>query len=286
MTLDRAKSEQAVSRIADALGMNVFEAASGIIAVVNDHMVRALRVMSVQRGEDPRDYTLVSFGGAGGLHVCALADALGMQRALVPVNAGVLSALGMLAAEPSRERSRTLRRLLADCDAAALEREFAELEALATDELREIAGENGIVASYSVDLRYRGQSYTLNLDWDSPAILEQEFHALHESRYGHRMEIPVELVNLRVRVLGQRPPFELPLWVPDAAGAGVRTRRPGRRARARRAGAGHRNHRDDLDRQRLAGEGGCLGQPAAGLSLKREDRIPVSPAPEPFIESS
>jgi len=221
MTLDRAKSEQAVWRIANALGMDVFEAASGIIAVVNDHMVRALRVMSVQRGEDPRDYTLVSFGGAGGLHVCALADALQMKSALVPANAGALSALGMLAAEPSRERSRTLRRLLDDCDSTELERTLRELELQARDELREIAGEAVMRASCSADLRYRGQSYTLNVAWDALPVLAREFHRLHESRYGHRMDITVELVNLRVRVLGQRPPFELPGWVPDAAKAGT-----------------------------------------------------------------
>jgi N-methylhydantoinase A len=184
-------------------------------------MVRALRVMSVQRGEDPRDYTLVSFGGAGGLHVCALADALGMKCALVPANAGVLSALGMLAAEPSRERSRTLRRLLADCDHAELEQALRDLERQARDELREIAGNGAMRASYSVDLRYRGQSYTLNLAWDSLAALKQNFHRLHESRYGHRMEIPVELVNLRVRVLGQQPPFELPGWRPDTMKSGI-----------------------------------------------------------------
>ncbi len=102
----------------------MFEAATGIIDVVNDHMVRALRVMSVQRGEDPKDYTLVSFGGAGGLHVCALADALQMKRALVPANAGVLSALGMLAAEPSRERSLTINLLLKDCNMADIEVQF------------------------------------------------------------------------------------------------------------------------------------------------------------------
>jgi N-methylhydantoinase A len=155
------------------------------------------------------------------LHVCALTDALRIQRALVPVNAGVLSALGMLAAEPSRERSRTFRRLLADCDSAELETGLRELEQLARDELREIAGHGIMQASYSVDLRYRGQSYTLNLGWDSPVMLEREFHQLHESRYGHRMEIPIELVNLRVRVLGQQPPFELPGWTPDTMKSGI-----------------------------------------------------------------
>ena len=216
MVLDRHRSERAVGSIAGALGMNVHEAASGIIDVVNEHMVRALRVMSVQRGEDPGDYTLVSFGGAGGLHVCALADALQMQRALVPVNAGALSALGMLAAEPSRERSVTVNLLLADCNMADIEMQFQQIRDIAEQELREIAGESGMQAQYSVDLRYQGQSYTMNLLWDSPEELEYAFHELHEARYGHRMAIGVELVNLRLRLSGDRPAFELPEWRPVA----------------------------------------------------------------------
>jgi N-methylhydantoinase A len=214
MALDRRRSEQAVAVVASALDMSIHEAASGIVDVVNDHMVRALRVMSVQRGEDPGDYILVSFGGAGGLHVCALADALQMQRALVPVNAGALSALGMLAAEPSRERSVTVKLLLRDCNVADIEIQFRQLHETAEQELREIAGDADMRAQYSVDLRYRGQSYTLNLLWDSLEELEYAFHELHEYQYGHRMAIDVELVNLRLRLLGDRPDFDLPSWKP------------------------------------------------------------------------
>ena len=215
MLLDKEKSEQAIASVADNLGMNLFEAATGVIEVVNDHMVRALRVMSVQRGEDPKDYTLVSFGGAGGLHVCALADALQMQRALVPANAGVLSALGMLAAEPSRERAITIKLLLKNCNTVDIEDQFIQLLSIAEEELREIAGDCAMKAQYSVDLRYQGQSYTLNLLWDAPEELEYAFHELHESQYGHRMDIDVELVNLRLRLLGEKPAFDLPEWQPS-----------------------------------------------------------------------
>jgi N-methylhydantoinase A len=212
MILDRAKSEQALATIADKLDMSLHQAATGVIDVVNDHMVRALRVMSVQRGEDPKDYTLVSFGGAGGLHVCALADALQMTRALVPANAGVLSALGMLAAEPVRERSLTINLLLKDCNPVDIEEQFRQIHELAEQELREIAGDCDMQAQYSVDLRYKGQSYTLNLLWDAPEELEYAFHELHESQYGHRMAIDVELVNIRLRLTGEKPAFDLPEW--------------------------------------------------------------------------
>jgi N-methylhydantoinase A len=215
MALDKNRSEQVIAAVADSLAMDIHVAASGIIEVVNDHMVRALRVMSVQRGEDPGDYTLVSFGGAGGLHVCALADALQVPRALVPVNAGVLSALGMLAAEPSRERSLTIKSLLKDCNTIDIEEQFRQVHELAELELRDIAGDCDMHAQYSVDLRYLGQSYSLNLLWDAPAELEYAFHELHQSQYGHRMNIDVELVNLRLRLTGEKPAFELPEWQPS-----------------------------------------------------------------------
>jgi N-methylhydantoinase A len=217
MILDRHSAERAMTLVADEMGMDIYESAAGIIDVVNDHMVRALRVMSVQRGEDPEDYTLVSFGGAGGLHVCALADALKVPKAMVPVNAGVLSAMGMLAAEPSRERSLTIKMLLKDCNTIDIEEQFRQIHELAEDELREIAGDCDMHAQYSVDLRYLGQSYTLNLLWDAPAELEYAFHELHESQYGHRMTIDVELVNLRLRLTGEKPAFDLPCWQPSQA---------------------------------------------------------------------
>ena len=128
MTLDLAAAEAAMGRLAAAMGCATEAAALGIVRVANEHMTRALRVISVQRGVDPRGYTLSSFGGAGGLHVCALAEALNMRRAMVPVQAGVLSALGMLATRPGRQLSRTWLGSLAGLDEAELEARFGALE--------------------------------------------------------------------------------------------------------------------------------------------------------------
>ncbi len=212
MQLDKAAAIEAVSTIAEPLGLSNEQAARGIIDVVNDHMVRALRVMSVERGEDPQDFILVSFGGAGGLHVCALAEELEMSKALVPVNAGVLSALGMLAAEASRERSRTINKRLNDCDAESIDKLFEELLQHAVEELG--ADVTRIKTSQTVDVRYQGQSHALNLPWSGLQDIEAAFHKKHKQSYGHDLAIDIELVNLRVRVIEQRQPFKLPAWQP------------------------------------------------------------------------
>jgi len=227
MQLDKARAEQAVGEIASRLGLTVEQAAQGIIDVVNDHMVRALRVMSVQRGEDPKEYALVSFGGAGGLHVCALAEALGMRRAIVPVYAGVLSALGMLAAEPVRERSRSINMLLSASNEHTLAQSFAELVKLArqefinddsrSDKMNAPSRPDNILTHLSIDARYRGQSNTINLGWKNLAILAEGFHLAHEQQYGHRINTDIELVNLRVRASIQQPALKLPVWKPTEA---------------------------------------------------------------------
>ena len=209
MPLDKAAAFTAVKTIAEPLGIGIEQAAQGIIDVVNDHMVRALRVMSVERGEDPKDFTLVSFGGAGGLHVCALAEELEMTKALVPVNAGVLSALGMLVAEPSRERSRTINKRLKDCQAKSIEQVFSELVNHATTELAATA-ERIVQTSLSIDVRYQGQSHALNLAWQGLHNIEQAFQKKHKDSYGHQLDIDIELVNVRVRVIEKRQLFELP----------------------------------------------------------------------------
>ena len=209
MPLDKAAAFTAVKTIAEPLGIGVEQAAQGIIDVVNDHMVRALRVMSVERGEDPKEFTLVSFGGAGGLHVCALAEELEMTKALVPVNAGVLSALGMLVAEPSRERSRTINKRLKDCQERSIEQVFSELVNHATAELAATA-ERIVQTRLSIDVRYQGQSHALNLAWHGLHNIEQAFQQKHKDSYGHQLDIDIELVNVRVRVIEKRQLFELP----------------------------------------------------------------------------
>ncbi len=201
MSLDVQAAIDACARLAVPLNMSVEQLAAGIIRLADEHMAQALRVMSVQRGIDPRGLTLVSFGGAGGLHVCALAEALSMPRALVPVHAGVLSALGMLVAPRERRLSHTHIDLLADMDESMLLTEFTQLaEQGRAALLDEGVDAESINSQHSLDLRYRGQSYSLNIDWQDLATAAEAFHQQHERRYGHRLELAVELVNIRVAV--------------------------------------------------------------------------------------
>ena len=222
MPLDTAAARQALQRIADPLGMSVESAAQGVIDLANQHMANALRVISVQRGHDPRDFTLVSFGGAGGLHVCALAEALDMPTALVPIHGGVLSALGMLAAPRERQLSRTCAGILASFPAETLEHHFQALESQGRTDLAKEGVPVGAIASRrSVDLRYAGQTFTLGVPWTDPRTAAEHFHHRHERRYGHRLDLPVELVNLRVTLHGPTPALSLPVTPPKTAATPV-----------------------------------------------------------------
>ena len=201
MRLDVQAAHGALARLGAAMGICAEEAALGVVAVANEHMAQALRVISVQRGLDPREFRLTAFGGAGALHVCALAEAMGMERALVPARSGVLSALGMLAAAPGRVLSRTWPGLLAELDRAAVDAALDALAARARAELKDEGVDPAkLVRDDSLDLRYRGQSTTLNLPWNGLASTARAFHAVHRARYGHAHSAPVELVNLRVRL--------------------------------------------------------------------------------------
>lgn len=217
MALDLEAARQAMAPLAAAMQCTIEQAAEGIVRLANEHMARALRVISVQRGVDPAHFTLASFGGAGGLHVCALADALGMRQAMAPVHGGVLSALGMLVAPRSRQWSRTVTGLLESVDREYLRQQYAQLSRAGCAALRqEGVAEHEMEIAMSMDLRYLGQSYTLNLPWSGQeahavATVMEDFHLLHEQRYGHRLEEPVELVNLRVEVCGPMPEIRLPV---------------------------------------------------------------------------
>ncbi|HEU4326629.1 MAG TPA: hydantoinase/oxoprolinase family protein [Roseiflexaceae bacterium] len=201
-------------------------AALGVLRVANAAMERAIRAISVERGYDPREFTLVAFGGAGPLHAAHLAEALGMRRVLVPRFPGVLSALGMLAADVTRDASRALLAPLDALDPAALRagmRDLGEagLAALAAD------GEppERCRVEWALDLRYAGQGYELTVPWPEAAALAEgdssdlaphaaalagRFHALHERRYGHAMPgRAIEAVLLRMRAVSARPPLHL-----------------------------------------------------------------------------
>jgi N-methylhydantoinase A len=219
MALDREAGHRAVASLAQASGQSVEQAALDIVAVANEHMAQALRAVAIKRGVDPRDHVLLSFGGAGGLHVCALADALDISRAMVPMHGGVLSALGMLASRPGRQLSRSRLGRLDSLDEAELEQGFASLANTGLAALAEEGLEDEVcTVERSADLRYEGQSYTLNLPWQGRESTETLFHERHEARYGHRLALPVELVNLRVAVRGPEQAFEWPALEPRPAG--------------------------------------------------------------------
>ena len=190
VVLRRELAERALERLGAQLGLDTLQAALGIVRVANAEMTRALRVISVERGLDPRDFALVAFGGAGAMHACALADELGMRTIVVPKAAGVLSALGLAISDVRRDY---VEALLGEPDAARLEDAFGDLEARASEDLDEPK------LARAADLRYRGQSFELTVDADDLDALEARFHEAHEQRYGYRMEEePVELVNARV----------------------------------------------------------------------------------------
>ena len=172
-------------------------------------MERALRVVSVERGYDPRGASLLSFGGAGGLHACALAEALRMPRVVVPPYPGAFSALGLLLGDVVRDVSRTVLGAVASDEDA--ERVYAALEAEGREALAaEGVAEDRVRLQRTAAMRYRGQSFEIDVEWGPDA--EAAFHAAHRARYGHADERrAVELVHLRVRAVGLSEPFELPV---------------------------------------------------------------------------
>ena len=197
--------------------------AEGIIRIANEHMAQALRLISVQRGIDPRRFKLVAFGGAGGLHVCALADILGIGKAIVPVHAGVLSALGMLVAPPGRQLSKTLGILISECSHQDVEQAFAELENQArTSMLDEGIDVTSLKFSRSVDLCYRGQAFTLQIPWAGRQATEAGFHEQHQARFGHHLDTPVELVNVCLGAVADASTLVLePIAADNSAGVPV-----------------------------------------------------------------
>jgi N-methylhydantoinase A len=193
VVLRRELAERALAALGERLGLDALETALGVVRVANAEMSRALRVISVERGLDPRDFALVAFGGAGGMHACALAEELGMRTVLVPKASGVLSALGLAISDVRRDYSRTLLGALDALERDELERAFGGLEEQARADLDDPD------LRRRADLRYRRQAFELTVEADDLESLAGRFHAAHEQRYGYRMEAePVELVNLRL----------------------------------------------------------------------------------------
>ncbi len=185
-------------------------------------MEKAIRVVSVERGRDPRDYALVAFGGAGGLHACALAEALGIPQVIVPSLPGALSALGILASDVVKDYSRTvLWRVSGELPHARLTQEFATLEKQAARVFEQEGWPGKARHERSVDVRYRGQGYELSIPLSKNLL--KEFEREHQRRYGYiHPNREIELVTLRLRAVVKSPRLKA-----DHVGTGTPAR-PGR----------------------------------------------------------
>ncbi|MDM8521197.1 hydantoinase/oxoprolinase family protein [Anaerolineales bacterium HSG6] len=216
MSLNQAATKIAMEQLARQAnltpppGLSLAQsAAAGIITIANAHMERALRVISVQRGYDPREFTLVSFGGAGGLHAAELARVLNIPKLLIPPHASTLSAFGMLTADVIKDYVRTVM-LTGETSYAELADRMEQLVNQGRIEvLAEGVPENDIHLEPLLDMRYQGQSYELMIPLDEQFL--SSFHTTHEHTYGYsEPTMPVEIVNIRLRVLGYLPPPPLP----------------------------------------------------------------------------
>jgi N-methylhydantoinase A len=241
IVIDAARAHAAVAGLAERMGgtLTVDALAEGIVRIAVARMTSAIREISIQRGHDPRDFTLVAFGGAGPMHALALADEIGIPRVLVPRHPGNFSALGLLAADIKHDEVRTRVGPLRE-RWAQLPDLFAEMEGGLRRQL-ELEGFDGPRQNLrrSLDLRYRGQAFELNLEiGDEPlATIEAAFHERHRAMYGHAdLTATIELVNARVSAYGvvARPATERPTAAAPVEGGALIERR-----RVRFDGAAH-----------------------------------------------
>ena len=230
MDLDVKAAEEAVGKVARALGLDLHQAAQGILDIVNENMFGALRLVSVQKGLDPRDFALVAFGGAGPLHGNAMAMLGKCYPVIIPPTPGVLSSLGFLYSDVKNEFAQTYVRNVADIDGSQLVEIYARLGRDARGWLREEGIDEGRQElKYQADVRYLRQGYEFALSVNPESMsngglvdLESRFGAAHERLYGFRLDQPVELVNLRTVGSGQVEKVQLPrfdLEGPDASAA-------------------------------------------------------------------
>ncbi|MFN3554092.1 MAG: hydantoinase/oxoprolinase family protein, partial [Novosphingobium meiothermophilum] len=214
--LDREGARKAVQTIADALGIGLMEAARGIIDIVNENMFGALRMISVQQGYDPRDFALMGFGGAGPLHVNAVARLMGSWPAISPVSPGVLCALGDATTRMRTETARSFSRRVDETEEAEV---IALLDEMAAQTRAELTAEGisdaDVTSLFELDIRYEGQAFEVPLSIDADVLrrdglkgVTDRFDAEHKRLFTFNMDCAHELVNLRAVALG--PALDLP----------------------------------------------------------------------------
>ena len=232
MKLNRPRVEQFMDKLAVKVNSNASQTALGINRVVNANMERAIRTISLERGYDPRLFTLVPFGGAGPMHACELAQELGIPRVLVPSRPGILSALGVAIADIIKDYSRTVMLRGFSLDRARIEEEFEGMESLAKTEM---AGEglapDSMATRRFLDVRYVGQSFELTIEYpadkprsDLAKLIRDSFYKAHLRRFGYAdRDEPVEVVNLRLKldVAMKKPSIEEPTISQSCANAAL-----------------------------------------------------------------
>jgi len=213
MSLDIDAARQAFEVFGREIGLTGIQAAEAVVRIAEEHMAGALRVVSVERGVNPVEFSLLCFGGAGGLHACALAEKLGMDKVVFPVASGAFSALGMLPGQQRGQFSRT-RRLLLDDDTtvSALSDLFAELEREAETSMQGLS----LTFERRVDIRYAGQGFHITIDMyddekNMQQKLQQRFEQAHSQAYGHILQRPIELMTARLTAMVEQIALKFPL---------------------------------------------------------------------------
>jgi len=233
LRIDLTAAEAAIRRVADPLGLAAPDAAARIVEIVNANMAEALRIVSIERGHDPREFALIAFGGAGPVHAAALAAELLIPEIIVPPAPGAFSALGVVASDLKRDYSRTLYADLVALGPARVAAVFAEMEATASDMLAAagIPSERRVLLR-AADVRYRRQAYELTVPLAAGPMtrasldaLATNFHKKHHQTYGHaNAKEPVQVVTLRLTAIGRLPELQLGQALTAAAPARHRVR--------------------------------------------------------------
>jgi N-methylhydantoinase A len=226
MQLDPDAARSAVAAVADAIGKDVEETALAIVRIANNNMVGAIRAVLIERGLDPRDFTLLAFGGAGPPHLADLMVEAGIPRGLVPNHPGQFSAYGFVVTDARVDRHRTLQMSSARFEPARAQAVLEELSAQALDDLASQGHREGVVLTRALEMRYLGQNYELivpvtfpRLDAETAPQLWQAFHDLHQSRFGfHMPDSSIEIINFMVTGIAPGEKAKLP-ELPKADGA-------------------------------------------------------------------
>jgi len=214
------RSSESLKNLAKKISKSVLETASGIIEIANANMEKAIRVISIERGFDPRNFALFSFGGAGGMHAVDISSHLKMPRVIVPKNAGVLSSLGLLLADSIKDYSKSILKTAEKISKEELERHFKKLIEKSIKSMKEDGFKENEVTIFSfLDLRYQGQSYEITIPYmnekTSDLSFVSDFHRAHRKLYSyHHEQRAVEIVNIRIKAVGKTKKIKLKRFPP------------------------------------------------------------------------